>query len=76
MKTSTFWRRLSTKHSAPVETSAFAPGAPHQPAPSWVKANQLLDVASEKKLCDDAQYNKRSVCNRLEWERRSAGEHP
>ena len=54
----------------------FRTRGPHQPAPSWVKEDQLLDPASEKKLCDDAQYNNRSVCNRLEWERRSAGEHP
>ena len=54
----------------------FRTRGPHQPAPSWVKEDQLLDPASEKKLCDDAQYNNRGVCNRLEFERRSAGEHP
>ena len=54
----------------------FRTRGPHQPAPSWVKEDQLLDPASEKKLCEDAQYKNRGVCNQLEWERRSAGEHP
>jgi len=54
----------------------FRTRGPHYPAPSWVKEDQLLDPASEKKLCEDAQYKNRGVCNQLEWERRSAGEHP
>ncbi len=54
----------------------FRGRGPYEPVPRWEKEDYLLDEASEKKLCDDAQFKNRDVCNRMESARYLAGEHP
>ena len=48
----------------------------HEPKPSWVKEDQLLDASSEKKVYEDAKYKHNMLLGSVESARMRVGDQP
>ena len=48
----------------------------HEPKPSWVKEDQLLDVSSEQKIYEEGKHKNNLLMSDVASARRRAGDLP